>query len=141
MQFLPLCFHSLIATNCVIIVTGRCLTLSFCVRENNCDISHTQMYGTEILLSIISVYFVLKKNVVSQTSYQVYRWSNTAPAKLIKMRAELANLHHCAVPFLSRAAASFCLYYISVLFMVFIAFLLNQNKAHCLNSKHPAAET
>ena len=28
--------------------------------------------------------------------------------KLIKMRAELAGLNHCAVPFLSRAIASLC---------------------------------
>ena len=27
---------------------------------------------------------------------------------LIKMRAELATLNHCAVPFLSRAAANLC---------------------------------
>ena len=32
--------------------------------------------------------------------------------KLIKMRAELANLNHCAVPFLSRAAVNLCWYYI-----------------------------
>ena len=31
--------------------------------------------------------------------------------KLIKMRAELANLNVCAVPFLSRAAVNFCWYY------------------------------
>ena len=27
------------------------------------------------------------------------------------MRAKLASLNHCAVPFLSRAAANFCWYY------------------------------
>ena len=31
--------------------------------------------------------------------------------KLIKMRAELANLNHCAVPFLTRASAFLCWYY------------------------------
>ena len=31
--------------------------------------------------------------------------------KLIKMRAELANLNHCAVQFLSRAAVNLCWYY------------------------------
>ena len=36
------------------------------------------------------------------TSYQI---------KLIKMRAELANLNHCAVPFLNRAAVNLCWYY------------------------------
>ena len=30
--------------------------------------------------------------------------------KLIKMRAELANLNHCAAPFLSRAAVDLSLY-------------------------------
>ena len=30
--------------------------------------------------------------------------------KLIKMRAELANINDCAVPFLSRAAVNFCWY-------------------------------
>ena len=30
--------------------------------------------------------------------------------KLIKMRAELANLNHCAIPFLSRAAVNLSLY-------------------------------
>ena len=39
---------------------------------------------------------------VSITSYQL---------KLIKMRAELANLNHCAVPFLSRADVNLCWYY------------------------------
>ena len=33
--------------------------------------------------------------------------------KLIKMHARLYNLNNCAVPFLSRAAANFCWYYIS----------------------------
>ena len=31
--------------------------------------------------------------------------------KLIEMRAELANLNNCAVPFLSRAAANLCWHY------------------------------
>ena len=31
--------------------------------------------------------------------------------KLIKMSASLANLNHCAVPFLSRAAVNLCWYY------------------------------
>ena len=31
--------------------------------------------------------------------------------KLEKVRAKLANLNHCAVPFLSRAAANLCLCY------------------------------
>ena len=30
--------------------------------------------------------------------------------KLIKVRAELANLNNCAVPFLSRAAVNLCWY-------------------------------
>ena len=33
---------------------------------------------------------------------------------LIKMRAKLANLNHCAVPFLSRAADNLCWYYITM---------------------------
>ena len=32
--------------------------------------------------------------------------------KLIKMRADLAVLNNCAVPFLSRAAVNMCCYYI-----------------------------
>ena len=32
----------------------------------------------------------------------------TYQLKLTKMRAELANLNHCAVPFLSRAAVNLC---------------------------------
>ena len=31
--------------------------------------------------------------------------------KLIKMRAKLANINHCAVPLLSRAAVNLCWYY------------------------------
>ena len=31
--------------------------------------------------------------------------------KLVKMRAELANLNHCVVHFLSRAAVNLCWYY------------------------------
>ena len=38
--------------------------------------------------------------------------------KLIEMRAELANLNHCAVPFLSRAAVNLCWYYITYSFIV-----------------------
>ena len=34
--------------------------------------------------------------------------------KLIKMHTELASLNHCAVPFLSRAAAYLCWYFYSV---------------------------
>ena len=32
---------------------------------------------------------------------------------MIKMRAKLANLSHCAVPLLNRAAANMCMYYIT----------------------------
>ena len=33
--------------------------------------------------------------------------------KLIKMRAKLASVNHCAVPFLSRAVVNLCRYYYS----------------------------
>ena len=32
----------------------------------------------------------------------------------MKMRAELARLNHCAVPFLSRAAVNLCWYYYTI---------------------------
>ena len=32
----------------------------------------------------------------------------TVPTQVDKMRAELAWIHHCAVPFLSRATANLC---------------------------------
>ena len=35
---------------------------------------------------------------------------NIIPVQLDKMRAELAYINHCAVPFLSRAAANLCWY-------------------------------
>ena len=35
------------------------------------------------------------------------------------MRAELVNLNHCAVPFLSRAAANLCWYYYSIYYKVY----------------------
>ena len=36
---------------------------------------------------------------------------NIVPTQVEKIRAELANLNHCAVPFLSRAAVNLCRYY------------------------------
>ena len=33
-------------------------------------------------------------------------WSTVVPTQVEKMREELANLNHCAVPFLSRAAST-----------------------------------
>ena len=36
------------------------------------------------------------------------------PTQVKKMRAELATLNDCAVPFLSRAAVNLCWYYTSV---------------------------
>ena len=37
--------------------------------------------------------------------------TNIVQTQVEKMRAELANLNHCAVPFLSRATVSLCWYY------------------------------
>ena len=40
------------------------------------------------------------------------QWNTTiVPTQVEKMRAEVANLNHCAEPFLSRAAANMCWYY------------------------------
>ena len=39
--------------------------------------------------------------------------------KLIKMRAKLVNLNHCAVPFLSRAAANLCWFYYYVVYYIY----------------------
>ena len=55
-----------------------------------------QRQDTEILI-IIYVYYISKV-----LSYQL---------KLIKMRTILANINHCAVPFLSRATANLCWLY------------------------------
>ena len=39
--------------------------------------------------------------------------------KLIKMRTELANLNHCAVPFLSRAAVNLSWYYLTLYTVIY----------------------
>ena len=40
------------------------------------------------------------------------------------MRAKLANLNHCAVPFLSRAAANLCWYYCIIYYILLHGFRL-----------------
>ena len=56
--------------------------------------------------------------------------------KLIKMRAKLANLNHCAVPFLRCAAANLCWYYYYVIYMSFyIISTLGSEKISNLNIK------
>ena len=44
--------------------------------------------------------------------------------KLIKMCAKLANLNHCAVPFLSRAGANLCWYYYTLYTVQCILYVL-----------------
>ena len=41
----------------------------------------------------------------------IYIYIISYQLKLIKMRAELANLNYCTEPFLRRAAVNFCWYY------------------------------
>ena len=41
--------------------------------------------------------------------------------KLIRMRVKLAILNHCAVPFLSRAAANLCWYYYTM-YTIYVKF-------------------
>ena len=50
----------------------------------------------DVIISSVNIYVI---------SYQL---------KLTKMRAELANLNHCAVPFLSCVAANLCWYYYTI---------------------------
>ena len=50
---------------------------------------------------VVYIYDYIQSHVLIVQPYQL---------KLIKMRAELANIHHCAVPFLSRAAVNLSWY-------------------------------
>ena len=62
------------------------------------------------LFSRVTCFFSLTLYVhLIQASYMPHLLSYQH--KLIKMRLGLANLNHCAVPFLSRAAAILCCYY------------------------------
>ena len=57
-------------------------------------------------VSVITISFLSYRKVC--TGFSFIEWYQL---KLINMRAKLANLNDCAVPFLSRAAANLCWYY------------------------------
>ena len=56
------------------------------------------------VFSLCNVFRLMHKSVLLIIEYTV------VPTQVEKMRAELANLNHCAVPFLSRAAVSLSWY-------------------------------
>ena len=64
-----------------------------------------------LILYLWSAYLQLA-NVNRVTEVQYIMYCRVVQHKLIIMRAELADPSHCAVPFLSRAAASLCWYMI-----------------------------
>ena len=71
-----------------------------------------------IITNIILV--VNKVKVQLHDNCTAWKWNNNVPlpTQVDKMRAELANLNDCAVPFLSRAAANLCWYYYTVIKLV-----------------------
>ena len=57
--------------------------------------------------------FLLFELVRNKCVAKVYKYVTSYQLKLKKMSAELANLNHCAAPFLSRAAVNLYWYYFS----------------------------
>ena len=58
------------------------------------------------------------------------------------MRAELANLDHCAVPFLSRATVNLCWYYYTIeIRSLLIKVAINQNKSVLYIGFNPCIKT
>ena len=58
------------------------------------------------------------------TTSKHFRFSYTVvPTQVEKMRAKLANLNHCAVPFLSRAAVNLSWYDITVFYTYYNGYL------------------
>ena len=68
-------------------------------------VSSTMIFCDELRKS------VLFKTTTTNCYLMTYRGSIFVPTQVDKMRAELTNLNHCAVPFLSRAAVNLCWYY------------------------------
>ena len=81
---------------------------------------NNNMY-TKSYIYMLSMGRLLKHSTVQKnTLYGWYRqhelwiYVTNYQHKLIKMRAELAILNQCAVPFLSRTAANLCWYYYKI---------------------------
>ena len=63
---------------------------------------------------------VAAREYSSCTLYIIF--SNIVPTQVEKMRAKLANLNNCAVPFLSRAAVNLCWYHYILYFYIMLLY-------------------